>query len=96
MYAEDSDFAASLKESAKGSECAITVYPDMTHGFTCRGDLADEKVARDVDAVFKQAAEFIGKGAPRLSLALISWPHSSIHLSMAPVSAVMTKGYSAI
>mmetsp|Transcript_20785 Transcript_20785/g.37861 ORF Transcript_20785/g.37861 Transcript_20785/m.37861 type:complete len:256 (+) Transcript_20785:63-830(+) len=61
MYAEESDFAMNLKESAKGSECVITVYPDMTHGFTCRGDVKEEKVARDVDAVFKQAAEFIGK-----------------------------------
>jgi len=61
MFAEEGDFATALKSSAKGSECVWKVYKDMSHGFTVRGDLADANTKRDVEAVMKEAAEFMAK-----------------------------------
>ena len=33
-------------------------FPDMAHGWTCRGDIADEKVKRDVDITFSHVVSF--------------------------------------
>lgn len=61
MFAEDGEFGEALKSSAKGSECVWKTYRDMTHGWTCRGDIADEKIKRDCEAVMKEATEFFAK-----------------------------------
>jgi len=61
LFAEEGEFGSALKASAKGAECVWKSYPDMSHGWTCRGDLADEKVKRDVEAVMKDASEFFKK-----------------------------------
>jgi hypothetical protein len=50
MWSDSGDFGAALKASAQGGECAWSAYPDMSHGWSCRGDLSDEKVRRDVEA----------------------------------------------
>ena len=34
-------------------------FVDMKHGWTCRGDIKDEKIARDVDLAFNYADDFI-------------------------------------
>ncbi len=34
-------------------------FRDMQHGWTCRGDIKDEKIARDVDVAFNQVLEFL-------------------------------------
>lgn len=36
-------------------------FPAMAHGWSCRGDVADEAVKRDVDAVMADAIGFFGK-----------------------------------
>lgn len=61
MFAEEGEFADAVKASAVGSDCIWKVYPEMTHGWTVRGDLADAATARDVEAVMKDAQEFVGK-----------------------------------
>ena len=33
----------------------------MSHGWSCRGDLSDEKVKRDVEAVMKDAIGYFDK-----------------------------------
>lgn len=61
MFAEEGDFATAVKKSAKGSECVWKPYPEMQHGWTVRGDLANDAVKRDVEAVMKDAADFVAK-----------------------------------
>lgn len=60
-WGEDTAFGNALKSGPKGAECLWKNYPDMAHGWTCRGDLADEKVVRDVEASMKEAADFAAK-----------------------------------
>ena len=52
MWSDSGDFGDALKASAKGGECAWSAYPDMSHGWSCRGDLSDEKVKRDVSTEY--------------------------------------------
>lgn len=61
LFAEDTDFGKALKASAKGGECAWKPFPDMTHGWTCRGDLKEANVARDVELAMKAGEEFLKK-----------------------------------
>jgi len=61
MYATDSDFATALAASAKGGDCLIKPYPDMTHGWVPRGDLENEAVARDVELVMEDIFSFLAK-----------------------------------
>ena len=61
MWSDSGDFGEALKASAKGGECVWSAYPDMSHGWSCRGDLSDEKVKRDVEAVMKDAIGFFAK-----------------------------------
>ena len=56
-----SDFASALKASAKGDECAIKVYPEMKHGWTCRGDITDPAVATDVQGAIRDVLAFFNK-----------------------------------
>ena len=35
-----------------GEKSKFHSFPEMLHGWTCRGDLKDEKIARDVDIAF--------------------------------------------
>lgn len=60
-FGEDRPYSAALKASAKGSECAWRPYPEMSHGWSCRGELSDPKVARDVDLVMKDSIAYFGK-----------------------------------
>ena len=41
-----------------GADCKVETYHDMKHGWSCRGDLADDKVRRDVESVMKDASGF--------------------------------------
>jgi len=61
MFAEDGEFGEALKSSVKGGECVWKVYAEMTHGWSCRGDIADEKIKRDCEAVMKDTTEFFAK-----------------------------------
>jgi dienelactone hydrolase len=61
MFAEDGEFGEALKSSAKGSACIWKVYEEMSHGWSVRGDIADEKIKRDCEAVMKEATEFFAK-----------------------------------
>jgi len=61
MFAEEGDFGTALKASSKGMECVWKVYMDMKHGWTIRGDLADASTKRDVEAVLKDAADFMAR-----------------------------------
>ena len=59
MWAEDGDFGIALK--ASGNECVFKPYPEMSHGWSCRGDVSDAAVKRDVELVMKDAGAFFGK-----------------------------------
>merc|ERR1712151_477994 len=61
MFAEDGDFGTAVRASAKGGECEWKVYPEMQHGWTVRGDLADDATKRDVEAVMNEAEAFVAK-----------------------------------
>ncbi|EOD10873.1 hypothetical protein EMIHUDRAFT_215122 [Emiliania huxleyi CCMP1516] len=61
MWSACGEFGEALKASAKGADCVFKEFPDMSHGWSCRGDLADEKVRRDVEAVMKDAIGFFAK-----------------------------------
>jgi len=61
LFAEQGEFGDSVKASAKGAECVWRTFPDMVHGWTCRGDLSDTAVARDVEAALTEAANFVAK-----------------------------------
>jgi dienelactone hydrolase len=58
MWGEEGEFGEALKASAKGGECVWKPYPEMTHGWSCRGDVANDKVRRDVEGVMKDASGF--------------------------------------
>jgi len=60
-FGEDTDFGNALKATAKGSECVFKPYPDMNHGWSCRGDLANPETKRDVELVVKDAEAFFAK-----------------------------------
>jgi len=60
-WAEDSPFLSALKSSACASACEFKLYPDMVHGWTLRGDIANAAVARDVGLAFDAAVAFFGK-----------------------------------
>ena len=61
MWSEDGDFGKALKSSVRGGDCVFVEYPEMQHGWSCRGDLADAATARDVDLVMKEAIGFFAK-----------------------------------
>jgi len=61
MWEEEGAFGMALKASADGSECAWQLYPEMSHGWSCRGDVIDEKVKRDVDDVMAKAKAFFAQ-----------------------------------
>lgn len=42
-----------------GEKSKFYEFADMAHGWTVRGDIKDEKIARDVDIVFNNALDFI-------------------------------------
>ena len=60
-WGEDSANSAALKDSSRGAECVWKPYPEMSHGWSCRGDLSVPAVARDVDLVMKDAISFFNK-----------------------------------
>lgn len=61
MWSAQGDFSMALGASERGADCVFKEYPDMTHGWSCRGDVSDEKVKRDVDDVMKEAIGFYAK-----------------------------------
>lgn len=61
LWAEDGELGAALKASATGSGCVWKPFPEMSHGWSCRGDLSDEKVKRDVDLCMKEAIAYLEK-----------------------------------
>ena len=60
-WGEDGDFCQAFKASAHGAAFEFKPFPDMSHGWSCRGDVADEKVKRDVDAVMADTKAFFAK-----------------------------------
>ena len=42
-----------------GEKSKFYAFPEMIHGWTCRGDITNEKTARDVNLCFEQVANFI-------------------------------------
>ncbi|KAL1515353.1 hypothetical protein AB1Y20_001983 [Prymnesium parvum] len=61
LWAESGPLGAALKASSRGDECVFTEYPEMKHGWSVRGDLADPAVARDVAAVLGEVSAFLSK-----------------------------------
>lgn len=61
LFGPETEFAAALKQSAKGAECVIKPYPEMAHGWVPRGDLADPKVKRDVEAAMADVLGWFAK-----------------------------------
>lgn len=61
MWAEDGPFCQALKGGIRGADMVIKPFPDMTHGWSCRGDLSDEKVKRDVAQVLDDVKQFFAK-----------------------------------
>ena len=59
FWAEDSDFSKALKTSKAGSACVWKPFPDMKHGWSCRGDLGDAAVKRDVELALNEAKAFL-------------------------------------
>lgn len=43
------------------ADCETVLYADMVHGWTGRGDMSDEKVARDVDDAMTRSIEWLLK-----------------------------------
>ena len=60
-WGEDTDNATKLKESKCGGECVWKDYPEMSHGWSVRGDVANPEVAQEVERVMKATADFLGK-----------------------------------
>lgn len=54
----DGTIAKAVQSS--GSDCVVLDFPEMEHGFVCRGDLSQAAVQRDVDAALAKASEFLG------------------------------------
>ena len=42
----------SAKALGFGEKSKFYLYEEMQHGWVCRGDIKDEKIARDVNSVF--------------------------------------------
>jgi dienelactone hydrolase len=42
-----------------GSKCVFKEFPDMVHGWVVKGDIKDEKIARDYAAAMKLGIEFL-------------------------------------
>jgi dienelactone hydrolase len=42
-----------------GEKSKFYVFPEMLHGWTTRGDVKDEKIARDVNIAMDQVLEFL-------------------------------------
>ena len=61
MWGEDTDNATKLKESKCGGECVWKAYPEMSHGWSVRGDLSVENVKRDVEGVMVESIAFFNK-----------------------------------
>ena len=58
-YRAEGNFLAAVKEVQPLSESIY--FPDMSHGWTVRGDLEDPNVKRDVEAAINKTIEFFGK-----------------------------------
>ena len=61
LWAEDTTQSAALKASARGAECVWRPYPEMSHGWSCRGDLSDPVVAEAVERVMTATIGFFAK-----------------------------------
>lgn len=61
LWSEDGELGSALKSSKRGSECVWSIYPEMSHGWSIRGDVSDPLVARDVDLVLKDATQYFSK-----------------------------------
>ena len=61
QWAEDGELGRALKSSPGGAGCTFKPYPEMSHGWSCRGDLADDKVRRDVGLCMQDALGFLAQ-----------------------------------
>ena len=62
MWAEESDFGQAIRRSDDGhNEITFIYYFEQKHGWSCRGDLQDESVKRDVESVMGHAIGFFNK-----------------------------------
>ena len=46
------------KELGYGEKSKFYLYDEMAHGWTIRGDIKEEKIARDVESAFSNAVAF--------------------------------------
>ena len=58
-YQESGNFFTALKAAQPMSE--IVFFPDMSHGWTTRGDMSEPVVKRDVEAAMTKTIDFFGK-----------------------------------
>ena len=61
FWAEDGPHVAALKESPRGGECEYKAFPEMSHGWSVRGDVGDASVKRDVELAMSEAKAFLAK-----------------------------------
>ena len=59
LYGEEGSLVAALKEGNAAS--AMRVFPDVTHGWTTRGDITDAAVARDTQIALDLMLDFTEK-----------------------------------
>ena len=60
-WGPEAPFVAALMESVKGAECVIKGYPEMSHGWSVRGDVSDAAVKRGIEHVMADTKAFFAK-----------------------------------
>lgn len=61
MWAEEGDFCQALKASTRGAELVVKPFPEMTHGWSVRGDVGDVTIKRDVELVLADTKAFFAE-----------------------------------
>jgi carboxymethylenebutenolidase len=61
MWSADGEFGQALSRSTCGAEHVFKPFPEMQHGWSCRGNVEDPKVKRDVGIVMEDVLTFFAK-----------------------------------
>jgi hypothetical protein len=54
-----SEWEVGSKELGFGEKSKFYLFADMQHGWVNRGDIKDDKIARDVNLAFNHAVDFL-------------------------------------
>jgi len=58
---EDGIITKKLQSKPFGGRCVVKTFPDMAHGWVSRGDVTQEKVARDIKLALEMTFDFFQK-----------------------------------